>query len=393
MSGRGMGALVAGVGALVAVGAFFVLPKDTTTPTEATPPAPSPGESKPDKPEDPMARFARLPRLDVHTHLHPALLDLSMQLFDEWGVDMAVNLSGGPPGEYLEATLQMGRRARGRILTFTNVDWTGLDGPAFIQRAVSDLERAVRAGARGLKISKALGLAIRRADGSRVPIDDPLLAPLFDKAGELGVPVAIHVADPVAFWQPLDEQNERFEELRLHPEWSYADGKSPSHEALFREAARLYARHPKTNFIAVHVAGWPENLDEVAKLLDENPNVYVDTSARIPELGHHPRDKARAFFLRFADRILYGTDLGITPGQVMLGAPLAWRETRADLVRFFSSSYRYLETADKDFAHPTPIQGKWTIDGLELPQDVLRKVYWDNGARLLGIKKPPPARR
>lgn len=329
----------------------------------------------------------RVRRIDFHTHLHPATWSAAEKLLDEGGVDLAVNLAGVPSGEVLGVFLELERRANGRVVTFAGIDWRLLAQPDFGARMADDLERAIAQGARGLKIPKALGLAVPSPEGGLLAIDDARLDPLFERAGALGVPVAIHVADPVAFWQPVDEDNERYQELSLNPGWSYAGKPVPSHAELLAQARRRYARHPTTTFVAVHVAGNPEDLAYVSALLRELPNVYVDIAARVPELGRHPPAEVRAFFLEHQDRILFGTDLGVGPNGVMLGAPLAWRERWEDVERFFSSTTRFLETDDRQFEHPTPIQGEWKIDGIHLPPSVLRKVYVGNGARLLGMER------
>lgn len=327
----------------------------------------------------------RVQRIDFHTHLHPATLDTALKLLDAGGIDVAVNMAGVPSGEVLGIFLEMERRSGGRVVTFAGVDWELLQQSDFGERMADDLERAVLQGARGLKISKALGLAVPSPDGGLLAIDDERLDPLFERAGKLGVPVAIHVADPVAFWEPLTEQNERYEELSRNPSWSYFGAPVPSHAELLAQARRRYARHPSTTFVSLHVAGNPEDLGYVSRLMRELPNLYVDIAARVPELGRHPPDDVRAFFTDHQDRVLFGTDLGVGPSGVMLGAPLAWRERWEDVERFFSSTSRFLETSDRQFDHPTPIQGSWKIDGAALPPEVLRKLYRDNAARLLKL--------
>lgn len=331
-------------------------------------------------------------RIDFHTHLHPAALPRALAIFDEHQVGMAVNLSPVPAGPVLDLLLRMGPASGGRVVTFAGPNWNLLAADHPGERMADDLEAAVRQGARGLKISKALGLGVPRSldpadGGALLPIDDPLLAPLFERAADLGVPVAIHVGDPVAFWQPLTKENERYDELSLHPEWSYFEKPVPSHRELFEQAKRLYAAHPRTRFVAVHVAGFPEDLGEVARLLDAHPNVSVDIAARVPEIGRHDPEQVRRFFLRYQDRVLFGTDLGVTRTSLMLGAPLAWPEREEDVGRFFSSTWRFLETAERGFEHPTPIQGNWKISGVALPAGVLEKLYFENAARLLRVER------
>lgn len=354
-----------------------------------TPALPGADEGNSPNDEPPQQPAPPLQRIDFHTHLHPAARRAMLGLMDTQGIEIAVNLSSAPAGPTLDVLLQMGRESKGRILTFAGPDWRQLAFADAGDRMAADLARAVAQGARGLKISKALGLAVPAPEGGLLAIDDPRLSPLFEKAGELQIPVAIHVADPVAFWEPLDHDNERYDELALHPEWSYANRAVPSHAELLAQSRRLYAAHPHTEFVGVHLAGIPEDLDELTAMLDAHPNLSVDLAARIPEIGRQEAARVRAFFLRYADRILFGTDLGLGPNGIMLGAPLAWRETRADVQRFFDATWRFLETRDRQFEHPTPIQGRWRIDGIGLPRRVLEKVYFDNAARLLHLDSAP----
>ena len=195
-------------------------------------------------------------------------------------------------------------------------------------------------------------------------MDDERLAPIFDKAAELGIPVMFHTADPDAFFLPIDEKNERFEELAAHPGWGFY-GAQYSKTQLLDQRDRVIARHPKTTFVAAHVGESSENLDRAAKLLETYPNVFIDISARASELGRQPYS-AREFFIRFADRILFGADL--LPEESM-----------------YRLYFRFLETADEYFEYPSHAsrQGRWNIYGLHLPEDVLRKVYRGNALRLL----------
>ena len=330
-------------------------------------------------------------RIDVHTHIHPGAYSVVQRLMDQFGIQTMVNLIEVPPGDAYAAMVEHTEKAgNGRFIPFCGLDWQHLRHADFGARMAADLELGHSQGCRGLKIPKALGLFVPAPEGGLLEVDDARLAPVFEVAAKHGMPVAIHVADPVAFWDPLDEKNERWDELKLHPNWSYAGKDVPSHAELMAAQKRLFLRHPQTTFIAVHVAGNSEDLDWVGALLDDADNVVVDISARVPELGHHATAVARAFFVDHQDRILFGTDFGLNAGGVMLGAPLAWKETKTDVDHFFASTWRYLETDDRDFAHPTPIQGNWTISGLKLPPEVLEKVYWKNAERVLGLT--PPAR-
>jgi predicted TIM-barrel fold metal-dependent hydrolase len=341
----------------------------------------------------------RFPRIDVHTHIGPDAIERALALMDRWGIDGVVNLSGmypGPPRRMLETQLEAAARARGRIAVFANVDFVRAvrqhkDYGAFL---AGQLEEAKKLGAIGLKISKGLGLGFPTPDLQRpLPVDDPGLDPLFDKAGALGMPIAIHTGDPKAFWKAPGPDNERFDELKAHPEWSFYGEPVPSWEQLYQAFERRVARHPKTTFIGVHFGNAPEDPDLVARMLDKYSNLYLDTAARVPEIGRHDADKMRRFFEKYQDRILFGTDTGIGGSQeeMMYGSNGADPPTSKDEELFFRATYRYFESRDKQFPHPTPIQGRWKIDGIGLSESVLRKLYFENAARLLRWKPAPPA--
>jgi predicted TIM-barrel fold metal-dependent hydrolase len=327
-------------------------------------------------------------KIDTHTHFSPEAAPRIIALMDHYGIDTVVNLSGGSPGHGLEQQLAAAARYPGRIVVFTTPNWKEAQlGPGYGARMAADLERAHTLGAKGLKITKGLGLIYTDYNGALIAVDDPELDPLFEKAGELDMPVAIHTGDPVAFWLPPTPANERYEELTVHPEWSFYGKDVPSWEALHAQLERLIARHPHTTFIAVHFGNAPEYPERVAQMLDRYPNMYVDTAARIPEIGRHPADTMRALMIAHADRILFGTDLGVgvRAEDLMLGSTGANPPKQADVDRFFSATWRYFETADKQFDHPTPVQGSWKIDGVSLPPDALAKIYAGNAARLLHL--------
>lgn len=339
-------------------------------------------------PSSKPAAAERFRKIDVHTHFSVESAQRTLELMDAHGLDTVVNLSGGAPGQGLEAEVALAAAHPGRIVVFTNLDWDeARTGEGYGRRLADQLVHAKAAGARGLKIAKGLGLAIRDASGQLVRVDDPELDPLFETAGALNLPIAIHVGDPVAFWQSPTRDNERFDELSAHPRWSYFGRPVPSWVELFSALERRIARHPGTTFISVHFGNAPEDPARVAAQLDRYPNLYVDTAARVPELGRYPAEKMRQIFLRHQDRILFGTDLGVgvQPSALMLGSTGAEPPTPADVERFFSMTWRYFETNDKGFPHPTPIQGRWSIDGIGLPREVLAKVYAGNAARLLGL--------
>jgi len=363
-------------------------------PTGASPAkAPPPGEAE--IPPEP-ARPPHPARIDVHMHIAPSAIARAVALMNRWGIDGAVNLSGyyaGPPGFVLERVLEATRAAGGRIATFANADFRLVvrhpDDYGALMAA--GLEEAHRQGAIGLKVPKGLGLGYPTSDRQHLlPVDDPGLDPLFEKAGALGMPVAIHVGDPKAFWKPPTPENERYDELRAHPEWSFYGQPVPTWAELFAAFERLVARHPKTTFIGVHFGNDPEDPVRVGALLDKHPNLVIDTAARVPEIGRQPAEKLRAFFIKYQDRILFGTDTGVGDSQdeMMYGSNGADPPTAADEERFFRQTYRFFETKDKHLESPTPIQGRWTIDGIGLPPEVLRKVYFENAARVLRWRPP-----
>jgi predicted TIM-barrel fold metal-dependent hydrolase len=244
------------------------------------------------------------------------------------------------------------------------MDWSGLEREDFVQVSCDRLEQLVERGAQGIKFWKDLGLSVRDGNGELLRIDDERLAPIFNKAAELGIPVMFHTADPDAFFLPIDAYNERYEELAAHPEWNFY-GSHYSKQELLDQRDQVIARHPKTTFVCAHVAESGEDLARVTRLLETYPNVLIDISARASELGRQPYS-ARKFFLQFSDRILFGSDL--LPEEKM-----------------YRLYFRFLETADEYFEYPSHAsrQGRWNIYGLNLPDEVLRKVYRENALRLL----------
>lgn len=321
----------------------------------------------------------RYPVIDAHLHLGPRFgggwserdpAEL-LAAMDEVGVRTVVDLDGGWGEAVLEEHLEgFGRPHPGRVLHFGGVDWAAWpeEGDRFGERVAERFRRQVERGARGLKIWKSLGLHVRDQHDRRVAVDDARLDPLWATAAELELPVTIHVADPVAFFEPLDARNERWEELHRRPEWRFPSPPYPSFRNIVGELARLVRRHPATTFIGAHVGCYAENLAWVGELLEECDNFNVDISARIAELGRQPYS-ARRFFLRHADRILFGTDGPASPEHYRL-------------------YFRFLETDDEYFPYhlgDVPPQGRWRVHGLYLPDEVLAKVYYDNAARLLKL--------
>lgn len=326
---------------------------------------------------------ARFPAVDVHTHpdkrLHgsPDLLRDYVAVMDAQNIALCVSLDGGL-GDALDEHIEyLWTDYRDRFAIFATIDWQG-DGreddpatwdchrPDFPRRVATLLEEAKQKGVSGLKLYKEFGLGVRNPDGSLVAVDDERWDAIWEACGRLGLPVLIHTADPSAFFLPIDERNERWEELSRHPEWSFYGPPWPSREELHAARNRVVERHPQTAFIAAHAANDGEDLRQVAEWLDRYPNLHIDIAARIAELGRQPYT-ARAFFLKYADRILFGTDGPRVPERLHY-------------------HWRFLETYDEYFPYaenPFPPQGFWRIYGIGLPDDVLRKVYYENAARLI----------
>lgn len=326
--------------------------------------------------------------VDVHVHLSHDAVGRLKGLMARYGFDHVVNLSGGHPLGSLRDQIAAAQSAPGRITVFVGLAYEQAERPGYGARMAAAVRLGHDLGARGLKITKVLGLHLRGPDGKLIPIDDPGLDPVFETAGELEMPVAIHSGDPRAFWLPVDTRNERKDELMAHPGWALYGEPVPSFDEILNQLERRIARHPHTTFVAVHFGNCAEDPERVARMLRRYPNMYIDTAARIPEMGRYPPEKMRAFFAEFQDRILYGSDLGISPeGEpLFLGSMGAKPPTAAEQELFFSATHRYFETADRDFPHPTPIQGNWKISGIDLPPEVLEKVYSKNAIRVLKLK-------
>ena len=327
--------------------------------------------------------------IDAHAHITPSGLQHLPGIMKSNGIDVMVNLSGGSNPRAFRVRQKMSEIVPG-LLHFYTPAWRERIQPGFGAREAAKLELSVSTfGYRGLKIAKALGLYLTDELGRRIPVDWPELDPLWAKAGELRVPVAIHTSDPKAFWEPPDPLNERFEELSVHPSWSFHGPEYPPREVLLDERDRVIERHPKTTFICVHMANSPEDLEVVDALLKRYPNVVVDISARVPEIGRHDPEAVRAFFIEHQDRILFGTDLGLSRRGLMLGSTGNDTPGLDDVKPFFDAHFEFLETRTRDLRHPTPVQGDWSIDGIGLPPEVLRKIYRDNALRVLRFTGPP----
>lgn len=320
--------------------------------------------------EHEVARAA-VPATDVHCHWSerqdPSAMLAAM---DARNIERAVNLSGGW-GSRFDRMIEMCSVAPDRLLVFCNVDFSRIDEADFAEAAVAELRRCRERGAAGLKIFKDLGLRIRDGSGSLVAIDDARLDPIWEACGALGMPVLIHTADPIAFFEPVDEHNERWMQLKRHPGWSYYGTDVPSRETLLAQRDRMIARHPGTTFIGAHMGGDSADLAALGRRLEALPNLVVDMSARVAELGRQPYT-ARRFFIEYQDRILFGTDR--YPGRE--------EQPRSRIYfRFLETDDEYFDYYENDF----PPTGEWKIYGLFLPHDVLAKVYKSNADRVLGL--------
>jgi predicted TIM-barrel fold metal-dependent hydrolase len=319
----------------------------------------------------------RFPAIDSHNHLGEEFgggwdkrpLSELLDLLDAAGIMRYVDLDGGWGEHLLNSHLDHFKQpAPDRFQIFGGVDWSqwAKKRDKFPEWAAGRLRIQKERGAQGLKIWKGLGLNVVDHDNTLVNVDDFRLTPIWETAGELHLPVIIHVADPVAFFDTIDETNERWEELGNNPDWAFTSPPFPAFDHIIEGLANLINRHSNTTFIGAHVGCYAENLNWVGALLDQCPNFHVDISARIGELGRQPYS-SRRFFLRYSDRILFGSDMGPYPEA-------------------YRVIFRFLETDDEYFnynAAPIPMQGRWYVNGLYLPEDVLEKVYFRNAERIL----------
>ena len=315
-------------------------------------------------PEHPVKR-ARFPVVDIHSHhYNMPTQDLSgvVAAMDSLNLAVLVNLSGRS-GDALKGALENVRNNYpNRFVVFANVDFDGVGEPGWGSRAAAQLEQDVKNGAAGLKIYKSLGLRNKDTEGRRIPVDDPRLDPVWEKCAELGIPVLIHSADPKSFWDPMDSRNERWLELKTRPRRKRSDTDPAPWQQIIDEQHRMFRRHPKTTFINAHMGWYANNLGKLAKLMDAMPNMYVGIGAIIAELGRQPRN-AREFFITYQDRILFGKD--------------SWQPSE------FPTYFRVLETADEYFPYHKKYHAFWAMYGLDLPDQVLKKVYYKNALKLL----------
>jgi predicted TIM-barrel fold metal-dependent hydrolase len=340
---------------------------------------------------------ARHSVIDIHTHLSWAVkaskgVPLSeerrfimeptelLKVMDAKNIRTMVNLTGGWGSGLRDGIAKFDKAHPGRFYTFTEPMWGSTNQPGYPAKQADAIMSAAKQGAKGLKVLKTLGLYLRENidSGPLVKIDDKRFDPMWDACGSAGIPVAIHVSDPSAFFLATDRYNERFEELNNHPDWSFHGKDFPSNAEILEARNRVIAKHPRTQFVVLHVGNFAENLGHVSDSLDKYRNMHVEIGARIGELGRQPRT-ASQFFEKYQDRILFGTDAvpnGHETPQQVFGEKL------------YEIYYRFLETRDEYFDYapsPVPPQGRWRIYGLGLSDQILRKVYQDNAAKLLKL--------
>ena len=365
----------------LALGLCFLTPALSTR--AQTPPTPAPQEAAPAAeptmsfeeyeprstlvvPEHPVAR-AKYPFVDVHSHQRAR--DMTAEKAAELvaamdGLNMAVmvNLSGGSGENFQKGQTNLVERHPRRFVQFANVDFDRISEPGFGENAARQLEVDVKNGARGLKIFKNLGMFVKDKEGRRVPTDDPRIDPVWAKCAELGIPVLIHTGEPMAFWQPMDRFNERWLELKEVPNRRRDSPEFASFEATMKEQHNVFRRHPKTIFINAHLGWLGNDLGRLGRLMDELPNMVTEIGAVLHELGRQPRF-AREFLIRYQDRVLFGKD--------------SWAPEE------YPHYFRTLETADEYFPYYRKRHAFWRLYGLDLPDEVLKKIYYKNALRII----------
>ena len=308
---------------------------------------------------------AKFPFIDIHSHhWNPTAeeVDRLVKEMDTINLRVMVNLSGGT-GEQLKNTVAtMKGRHPDRFVVFSNMSFDDLNEPGFSHRVTERLVQDVKNGAQGLKIFKNFGMDLKYASGQRVHVDDAAFDEIFEKCAELRLPVLIHVGEPSAFFDPWDYKNERWEELKEFPGRARPPAKYPPFETLIEERNRLFAKHPRTNFIAAHLAFHGNDLERLGKTLDQLPNMYVDIAAVLAELGRQPYS-AHDFLVKYQDRVLMGKDIYD--------------------VNEYKWYFRALETRDEYFEYYRRRHAFWRIYGFQVPDEVLKKVYYKNALKLV----------
>jgi predicted TIM-barrel fold metal-dependent hydrolase len=317
-----------------------------------------------------VIKQAKFPFIDVHGHQYRmATQDLSpvIAAMDTLNMGIMVNLSGRSGENLKKAVNNINTNYPNRFVVFANIDFNEAGAEGWIVKAVAQLKQDVKNGARGLKVYKSLGMHNKDVDGKRLAIDDSSLEPIWETCGELGIPVLIHAADPKSFWDAFDGDNERWLELKTKPRRKRGADNPAPWEQIIAEQHNMFRKHSKTTFINAHMGWYANNLGKLGELLDEIPNMNVGIGAIIAELGRQPRF-AKAFFIKYQDRILFGKD--------------SWKPEE------FPTYFRVLESADEYFPYHKKYHAFWAMYGLDLPDEVLKKVYYKNALRIVpGLDK------
>jgi predicted TIM-barrel fold metal-dependent hydrolase len=315
-------------------------------------------------PKHPVTK-SRYPFIDVHNHqgnMGTQNLDGLIKDMDKLNMKVMVNLTGRGGEELKKMITNIRDHHPKRFIVFTNISFNGVGQSGWTENAVKQLEEDVKNGANGLKIFKNLGLSAKDNTGKRVAVDDPRLDPVWKKCGELKIPVLIHTADPKPFWDSLDSKNERWLELATHPGRKRSANDPEPWEDLIEEQHRMFKKHPGTIFIAAHFGWYPNDLDHLSMLMDQMPNVVVEFGAVIAELGRQPR-RAKQFFTKYQDRILFGKD--------------SW------VPEEYATYFRVLETEDEYFPYHKKYHAFWAMYGMGLPDSILKKIYYKNALRII----------
>lgn len=311
---------------------------------------------------------ARYPFIDVHNHqFSMPTQDLSqlVEEMDKLNMMVMVNLSGRGRGSttHLSGALNnVQKNYPNRFIVFTNIDLSGIDDPNWTENTVQQLVEDVKMGANGLKIYKSQGMDNKDSQGKRIPINDPRIDPIWEKCGELGIPVLIHAADPKSFWDPMDANNERWLELKTHPGRRRYNTDTPSWETIIAEQHDIFAKHPATKFINAHLGWYANDLATLGQLMDKYPNMYSEIGAVIAELGRQPRF-AKEFLTKYQDRVMFGKD--------------AWHPEE------YYTYFRVLETDDEYFPYYKKYHAYWKMYGLDLDDEVLKKIYYKNALNII----------
>ena len=311
---------------------------------------------------------AKYPFIDVHNHqFNMPTQDLSKLVadMDKLNLQVMVNLSGRGRGSeaHLQGALEnVHKNYPNRFIIFTNIDLKTIDEPGWSEKTVEQIRNDVKMGANGLKIYKSQGMDNKDSRGNRVKIDDPRIDPVWEVCGELGIPVLIHAADPKPFWQPMDANNERWLELKTHPRRKRDDTHPAPWQTIIDEQHNVFRKHPHTTFINAHLGWYANDLATLGRLMDEFPNMNAEIGAVIAELGRQPRF-AKAFLTKYQDRVMFGKD--------------SWHPEE------YYTYFRVLETADEYFPYYKKYHAYWKMYGLDLDDEVLRKIYYKNALRVI----------